>query len=151
MSIVGNDSANSIIGTANEDTIDGGESNDTIRGGNGNDLIRGGNGNDELYGGVGNDTLWGGEGNDLLYGGEGDDVFIFGNNDGTDKIFNYEQGHDMIMILSGKQPMLAGTPTTNDVTFNITGGKITVVDGAHTVIDFVDSRGNYLRPYIPAK
>ena len=151
LNIVGNDSANSITGTTDEDTIDGGKNNDTIRGGDGNDSLVGGKGKDYLYGGEGDDTLWGGAGNDFLYGNEGNDVFVFGNNDGTDKIFNYEQGHDMIMILSGEQPILAGTPTTDDVTFNITGGKITVVDGAHTVIDFVDSKGNYLRPYIPAK
>lgn len=151
LKIVGNKRANKIIGTNEDDTIDGGAGADLIRSGGGNDSIYGGKGNDSIYGGEGNDTLWGGAGNDELYGGADNDVFVFGSNDGNDKIYGYEQGLDKIMILSDEKPMLVGTPSSNDVTFKVGDGKITVVEGIHTVIQFVDSKGKNLDSYVPSK
>ena len=150
LNIVGNDFSNSITGTSDEDIIDGGSGNDTIRGGDGNDSLFGGKGKDYLYGGEGNDTLWGGVGNDYLYGGEGADIFIFDKNDGTNKIFDYEQGIDKIMILSNQKPALDGTPLSNDVTFNVGDGKIVVANGAHKSIKFVKSNGKSLYTYVPS-
>ena len=150
MNIVGNDLANSIFGTAEDDFINGGDGNDTIRGSDGNDYLYGGKGKDYLYGGEGNNTLWGSVGNDYLYGGEGSDIFIFDKNDGTDKIFSYEQGVDKIMILSGKKPVLAGTPLSNDLTFKVDNTKIVIDNAAHKTIEFVKSNGKHLYTHIPS-
>ncbi|WP_163391296.1 calcium-binding protein [Enterovibrio norvegicus] len=105
----GGDGDDRIIGRWGDDTLKGDGGNDLIRGEWGQDRLFGGTGNDELHGGgdydvikgeEGDDLIVGGEGNDYLWGGEGSDVFYFDTsaNGGSDNIFDFEKGVDVIEI-----------------------------------------------------
>ncbi|MCC4798453.1 hypothetical protein BCT30_03180 [Enterovibrio norvegicus] len=105
----GGDGDDRIIGRWGDDTLKGDGGNDLIRGEWGQDRLFGGTGNDELHGGgdydvikgeEGDDLIVGGEGNDYLWGGEGSDIFYFDTsaNGGSDNIFDFEKGVDVIEI-----------------------------------------------------
>lgn len=64
----------------------------------GRDDLFGGFGDDRLSGGDGSDTLNGGAGNDLLIGGAGADLFIFVAAAGQDRIADWQDGIDKIVL-----------------------------------------------------
>ena len=64
----------------------------------GNDELYGSNGDDRLDGNGGDDTFEGRGGNDQLYGGDGDDIFLFGRGDGHDRIHDFADGEDVIVL-----------------------------------------------------
>ncbi len=81
------------------DKLLGGAGQDTLLGHRGNDILAGHRGNDRLDGGEGNDTLRGGPGDDTLTGGVGADRFIFrANQEGHDRITDFEDGSDLIVL-----------------------------------------------------
>ena len=69
----------------------------------GADTLRGGNGSDKLSGGEGDDALTGGKARDMLTGGSGADDFIFvsGVNESVDRITDFEDGLDSIVVIGG--------------------------------------------------
>ncbi|MCB1338573.1 MAG: calcium-binding protein [Maritimibacter sp.] len=69
---------------------------DSLYGRGGDDLLDGGNGSDWLHGGSGDDLLVDGRGYDRLYGGDGADRFQLGRDGQTDRIYDFEQGRDVI-------------------------------------------------------
>lgn len=71
---------------------------DRLIGNSGNDRMYGDQGNDTLSAGNGNDTVVGGAGNDYMLGGNGADKFVFYENDGADRIADYEIGVDRLFI-----------------------------------------------------
>lgn len=85
-------------------------------------------GNETIRAGQGGGTLWGGRGNDALYGGTGVDVFLFhkkdedDEEDGQDKIYNYESGRDIIRIERDKYQLSA---SGNDVIIKVGGPQYT--------------------------
>ncbi|NJK39221.1 MAG: phytase [Oscillatoriales cyanobacterium RM1_1_9] len=88
------------------DTIFGGQGNDRIGGKAENDLLYGDSGNDRIWGDQGDDSLRGGLGNDKLYGDSGNisggaDLFILAAAEGTDTIFDFEVGLDLIGLANG--------------------------------------------------
>lgn len=92
-------------GVGGEDTLYGEGGDDYLFGQHGNDLLDGGAGDDKMYGGAdddtlhggdGNDTLIGGADNDMLVGGAGSDVFVFGENDGTDRVADFDPDNDTL-------------------------------------------------------
>ncbi len=92
-------------GNLGNDTLFGGSGDDILRGGGSNDILDGQSDNDFLLGGRGKDTLRGGAGDDTLVGGEGGstfdgarDLFEFHRFDGTDRIKDFEDGIDQILI-----------------------------------------------------
>lgn len=121
--LAGNDS---ISGGGQKDNLLGDAGNDFMTGGAGDDLLRGGDGNDVLRSGDGNDTLGGEIGNDSLYGGRGDDLFVIG--DGQDRIFDFVDGTDQILLTNGL--------TFDDLTItaSTTGGSGTTISGFGSVI-----------------
>ena len=70
----------------------GSRGSDALIGGRGDDRLQGRTANDFLYGERGTDTIVGGRGGDILSGGPGSDVFVFGENDGSDRILDYQPG-----------------------------------------------------------
>ena len=56
---------------------------------------------DKLIGGDGSDDLYGGQGNDELFGGSGQDIFWFAPGEGTDTVYDYQPGVDLIGFNSG--------------------------------------------------
>jgi T5SS/PEP-CTERM-associated repeat protein len=94
--ITGGGGTDTINGGADDDTIFGNNARDIIDGGTGNDILNGGRENDELRGGNGDDMILGSTGNDSLYGDSGADTFQFRANHGVDRIFDFQDGTDVI-------------------------------------------------------
>ena len=128
------------------DTIFGGQGNDYLFGDfgafgrpGGNDRIEGNLGDDRLFGEAGNDTLLGGdgadnlfgeEGNDWLAGGAGNDLFVFVGDGGRDKVADFAQGADRLVLEEG----LNGLAFTAETLFAVFSARMTAEDG-DTVID----------------
>ena len=101
-----------LIGEANADTLIGGDGNDRLDGGEGFDRLEGGAGNDTLIGGANADTLIGGDGadwlfagigNDFMRGGAGADTFVFTRGDEFNRIADFENGTDRLMLETGAE------------------------------------------------
>lgn len=90
-----------LSGGAGRDRLLGGSGNDELRGGPERDILKGAAGDDLLIGGTGNDRLQGGAGNDTLTGGTGADRFVFARGDGRDRITDFKDGVDLIVIRNG--------------------------------------------------
>ncbi|MEH1772880.1 DUF4347 domain-containing protein [Nostoc sp.] len=90
-----------LYGGTGNDTINGGAGNDYLYGQDGSDRLIGGAGNDYLYGGNGDDLLNGGAGNDYLYGQAGADIFVLASGNGTDTIYNFQDGIDKLGLFGG--------------------------------------------------
>jgi RTX calcium-binding nonapeptide repeat (4 copies) len=89
----------SIFGLEGDDLLVGGHGDDYVFGGPGRDIIFGNLDFDFLSGGPGNDFLIGGREADTLEGGSGADYFIFRNQeDGEDRILDFEFGMDKIVV-----------------------------------------------------
>jgi uncharacterized protein YkwD len=85
-------------GGAGDDTLSGLSGDDSLYGKAGDDSIRGGDGADMLSGLGGSDRLHGGGGDDLLRGGAGADMFVFGGGEGRDRVLDFEDGLDAIVV-----------------------------------------------------
>lgn len=99
---VGNDS---MFGGEGDDALRGDTQNDTLRGEAGDDSLKGGSGDDTLEGGANRDTLLGengadrltgGLGIDLITGGAGADTFVAVTGMELDKVFDFEDGVDLL-------------------------------------------------------
>ena len=89
-----------LYGEAGNDTLIGGTENDYLYGGDGNDSLQGGEGVDVMFGEAGADTLRGGAGTDYIFsetGGERDTI-IHGLGDGTDVIYSFDVGIDVLRL-----------------------------------------------------
>lgn len=82
----------------------GAEGNDRLIGiehvttGAGNDVLWGSAAANILNGGAGKDEIRGFRGNDTLYGGAGADRFVFTDRDGADRIMDFEDGIDRVVL-----------------------------------------------------
>ena len=85
-------------GTADID-LTGNDGNNWLNGNAGSNVLTGLAGNDRLQGKAGADTLDGGTGNDNLFGGADIDTFVFADGDGSDVIWDFEDGE--IINLAG--------------------------------------------------
>jgi Ca2+-binding RTX toxin-like protein len=75
--------------------------NDKIFGYDGDDNLTGLTGDDLLIGGKGGELIFSGKGNDRLIGGEGSDQFVLRPNTGTDRIVDFQDGDDTIVLTGG--------------------------------------------------
>lgn len=91
-------SIENLMGSNNNDNLRGNEGANAIYGASGNDVIYGRAGDDTVTGDDGNDTLYGQAGNDQLYGGSGSDVFVFGAGYARDRIADFEDDVDIILL-----------------------------------------------------
>lgn len=94
----GGDDNDTVFGGNGNDSVNGGLGDDVLRGNGGNDTMRGGDGSDRLYGGAGDDEINGGNATDTLTGNAGRDVFVFQLFAGDDKITDFEDGIDRILL-----------------------------------------------------
>lgn len=143
----GGNGDDAILGNAGNDTLVGGDGDDSLYGGTGNDVLKGKSGKDALFGqsghdrllggqggewlagGGGNDTLTGGGGDDRLTGGNGMDVFVFdSDNDGSDRIRDFQEGIDTIR-LDG----ISGVSQFSDLSIVQSGNNTVVTAGAVTI------------------
>ena len=100
----------------------------------------GGAGNDRVYGQDGSDAVTGGDGDDVIYGDNANDgndnegyadFFVFDNDDGNDKVFDFEEGIDRVYLSDGA--------TLDDVSFTVTGSGNTIMTYGLTTVTFYDS------------
>ncbi|MFN6440948.1 MAG: DUF4347 domain-containing protein [Nostoc sp. DedSLP01] len=90
-----------LYGGDGHDSLLGGSNNDYLYGENGSDRLIGNAGIDKLYGGADNDTLISGAGNDALYGQAGADIFVLASGNGTDTIYDFQDGIDKLGLFGG--------------------------------------------------
>ncbi|MGD1919333.1 MAG: DUF4347 domain-containing protein [Pleurocapsa sp.] len=100
--ISGGDDLDRLNGNAGNDSIFGGADSDRINGGAGDDLLSGDAGDDSIRGGAGDDLLMGVTGSDTLVGEGGSDTFVFGNDDGTDRVNDFDPSEDKIGLVEGE-------------------------------------------------
>ncbi|MGD1919335.1 MAG: M10 family metallopeptidase C-terminal domain-containing protein [Pleurocapsa sp.] len=86
-------------------------------------MLSGDSGNDEIRGGAGDDLLMGVTGNDTLRGEAGRDTFVFGNDDGTDRINDFNPGEDKIGLVEGELTFadISLTQQGNNVILGVSG------------------------------
>ena len=96
--LIGGNGNDLLQGNDNRDILRGGSGRDTLNGGNGNDRLLGNGNRDTLGGGNGRDTLRGGAGDDLLQGDGGSDLFVIAEDEGTDRILDFQLGEDRIAL-----------------------------------------------------
>ena len=103
----GSDAIDWLGGLAQSDRLNGSSGNDVLFGNGGSDVLRGNGGNDQLFGGIGADRLMGGHGNDGLVGGNGSDrlsggfgadVFMVEALEGTDLVYDFTDGEDLLAL-----------------------------------------------------
>lgn len=114
-----------LVGGSGDDTLLGRAGADRLLGGNGLDLLIGGTGSDWLLGGAGADILIGGTGNDRLTGGSGADRLVFdGALFGTDTVFGFENGIDLLDFSS-----VASIQGPGDLTISVASGNTIISAG----------------------
>lgn len=96
--LLGERGADRMVGDLGNDRLIGGLGRDTLSGGAGSDRLFGNGFADTLRGGTGNDRLEGGAGPDALTGGAGADTFVYRLGTGTDRITDFQDGIDRILI-----------------------------------------------------
>jgi Ca2+-binding RTX toxin-like protein len=122
-------------GLGGNDSIASADGADRLTGAGGDDFLAAGRGSDRLYGDAGNDTIVGGTGNDFLHGGTGIDVFTFNKNgnSGIDRIYDFEDGIDLIRIVEGSMAGIQSKVTVND-----DDTRITFTNGSVLTLENVD-------------
>ncbi|MEP9349082.1 ExeM/NucH family extracellular endonuclease [Xanthobacter sp. KR7-225] len=136
--ITGTDQTETLAGTRGDDLIRGLGGDDVLRGGAGFDRVEGGAGNDDLRGGLAADVLDGGADNDQMRGGAGRDTFVFRSGYGTDTVFDFKRGTDVVQLDSDDFTnfdalMDAGAITVSGAGANITT-FITLEDDSQLVL-----------------
>ena len=124
-------------GGAGRDLLRGQGGGDRLLGEDGSDRLFGAAGGDRLYGGGGRDRLDGGGGRDKLFGGGGSDAFVFGRGDGRDRVMDFKDGRDTILLdgdLMGRDAQgtvirLAET-RGDDVVLDFGRGDVLVIEDA---------------------
>ncbi|WP_068118431.1 CAP domain-containing protein [Tropicimonas marinistellae] len=117
-----------LTGNRGADRLNGGSGRDTLEGGTGEDELNGNRGGDKLFGGNRDDVLNGGGGNDRLQGGKGADTFEFRAGYGTDRIVDFVDELDSILL---DDRLWSGTLTKAEVI-----RKFASVENGNTVFDF---------------
>ena len=101
--ISGGGGRDTLNGNGGRDQIDGNGGRDLVNGGGGRDMVSGGGGKDTVMGGGGKDMIEGNRGADILTGGGGRDTFSFTQGDGRDRITDYNDRADTILIGAGAE------------------------------------------------
>jgi Ca2+-binding RTX toxin-like protein len=144
-------SARSLTGNDKANRLGGNDSANTVSGAAGNDTIFGNKGNDKLIGGSGIDALLGGSGSDVLTGGADRDYFILSNNDGRDRVTDFDisgsaSQHDYVDLrnltsIGSYQDLKANhmRQVGNDVVINGDSGDVLTLQG----VDLSDLTRDY--------
>ena len=121
------DSIEALFGSQFNDFLTGTSGDNRLVGAGGDDILVGAGGNDSLFGGNGNDRLLGGTGNDVMFGQGGSDAFVIRANAGTDRIFDFEDGSDVIEYRNGPGAFA-------DLSITQVGGDVHIVSSNGTTI-----------------
>lgn len=128
-----------LIGARGNDTLTGGNAVDVLLGYDDQDVLNGGGSTDWLYGGKGSDRLNGGAGDDFLIGGDGTgadgaiDFYEFSDNWGTDRIYEFDDGIDIIDMTQ-----VSGLNSFSQLTItDVTGGAAITYGGSPGSVIYV--------------
>ena len=133
---VGNDI---LIGGTGNDVLNGGADNDRLFGQAGNDTLQGGDGNDILLGGTGNDRLDGGTGNDVMTTGGGRDIIVVRQNDGFDRVTDFQNNQDRIDLVGIRFGQLTIQQRQDDVLVKLGNTNLMLLENTNaSVIDRAD-------------
>nr|WP_275974099.1 Calx-beta domain-containing protein [Argonema galeatum] len=140
----GNADRDCICGGKGNDLLFGNEGTDKIWGDEGDDTLVGGKDDDTLMGGAGNDLLFGDLGNDMLKGGTGTDRFFLQIAFGFDTIIDFEDGQDLLGLVSGltfEQLAIAQINNATLISVKSSGQQLVTLSGVQanliTQSDFV--------------
>ncbi|TVQ24564.1 MAG: hypothetical protein EA367_01535, partial [Leptolyngbya sp. DLM2.Bin15] len=135
-------------GTAGDDTIRALGGDDVVRGLGGddrlfgqagNDTLRGGDGNDILLGGTGNDRLDGGPGNDVITTGAGRDIIVIRQNDGFDRVTDFQNNRDRIDLVGIRFGQLTIRQRQDDVLIKLDNTNLLLLENTNaSAIDRAD-------------
>ncbi|MBE9098896.1 Calx-beta domain-containing protein [Vacuolonema iberomarrocanum] len=117
----GNLEADLLNGGAGADRQFGGDGRDRLNGQGGNDVIRGGADRDVLRGGPGNDRLMGDAGSDLIQTGPGSDRIVIRAGQGFDRVTDFANGQDRIVLGDIEFGQLTLQQQGNDVNISLGG------------------------------
>ena len=135
---VGNDR---LLGGDGDDILVGGPGSDRLDGGAGNDSLQGGSDRDILIGGTGNDRIDGGTGNDLITTGQGRDLIVIRQNDGFDRVTDFQNNRDRINIVGLRFGQLSIVQQNDDVLIRVGTTNLMRLDNTNaaaiTRADFV--------------
>ncbi|WP_052055460.1 FG-GAP repeat protein [Myxosarcina sp. GI1] len=133
-----NNRDNTIQGFENsDDVINGQGGKDILLGLSGNDVLRGNDGDDVLLDGdVGNDILDGGAGSDGLFGSIGADRFVLREEEGTDTVFDFQDGKDSLVLADDLEYEQLKVSTSNGNTV------IEVADTGEQLVSLVGVNAN---------
>ncbi|MEO1145020.1 MAG: calcium-binding protein, partial [Cyanobacteria bacterium J06638_22] len=124
--LLGGNGADTLVGRTGNDRLIGQSGNDLMRGNLGVDVLNGGTGNDRQFGGAGNDQLNGQGGDDVLRGGAGRDVLLGGS--GNDRLIG-ELGNDLIETGAGRDRIVIRPGHGFDRVTDFTDGQDRIVLG----------------------
>ena len=133
--LFGDEGDDTLLGASGDDKLFGEVGVDTLFGGEGDDLLSSGVGADRLLGGDGADRLSGDEGDDKLAGGDGRDRFEFSRNYDTDRILDFEDDVDTIVldgtrlgVTSRADALSHATVVDGNTVFTFNTGDVLVVE-----------------------
>ncbi|MEO1149170.1 MAG: calcium-binding protein, partial [Cyanobacteria bacterium J06638_22] len=139
--LVGGTGADNLFGGTGKDTLLGSTGDDLLLGLEGGDILRGGSGNDVLRGGIGNDRLSGDQGNDLITTGEGSDRIFIGTGQGLDRVTDFSDGQDLIILGGIRFEQLSIQQLNNNVLISVGNERLLRLNNtqvaAITEADFV--------------
>ncbi|MEO1208319.1 MAG: calcium-binding protein, partial [Cyanobacteria bacterium J06638_20] len=124
--LLGGSGTDTLIGGAGNDRLSGQGGNDLIRGNLGNDVLNGGAGDDRQFGGAGRDRLNGQGGDDVMFGGADRDVLRGGS--GDDRLAG-ELGNDLIVTGVGRDRIVVRPGQGFDRVTDFTDGQDRIVLG----------------------
>ncbi|MEO1145605.1 MAG: Ig-like domain-containing protein [Cyanobacteria bacterium J06638_22] len=124
--LLGGSDDDTLIGGAGNDRLSGQGGDDLMRGNPGADVLNGGAGDDRQFGGAGSDRLNGQGGNDVMRGGAGRDVMRGGS--GNDRIAG-ELGNDRIVTGAGRDRIAIRSGQGFDRVTDFTDGQDRIVLG----------------------
>ncbi|MEO1210237.1 MAG: S8 family serine peptidase [Cyanobacteria bacterium J06638_20] len=135
---LGNDTLN---GGGDRDRLLGATGRDRLNGQRGNDVLRGGGDRDVLNGGSGNDRLSGDLGNDVIITGAGNDRIIIRQGQGVDRVRDFTDNQDKIVLVGINFGQLTIQQQQNDVRVSLGSETLLVLQNVArsqiTQADFV--------------
>jgi Ca2+-binding RTX toxin-like protein len=136
-----------LSGAAGDDIVYGGGGSDRLDGDDGVDALYGGLGDDYITGGSGADVIDSGAGTDSLFGGADADIFDFNPGMGTDNIYDFTNGEDILQIdplfgMTVAQVVAAASVYGNHAYINLGGGDglilLNWISSANTIAQLAD-------------
>ena len=128
-----------VRGLGGDDRLFGGAGNDLLNGGAGNDRLEGSDGNDRLIGGTGNDRIDGGSGNDIITTGQGRDIIVIRQNDGFDRVTDFQNNRDRIDLVGIQFGQLTIRQRQDDVLIKLGNTNLLLLESTNvSAVDQAD-------------